>query len=159
MIKITILAIGKIKESYITAAIDEYRKRLSPHAKLEFVELSEEKTPDNPSAAERQAAVKEEGKKLLKRIPSVAYTFLLDLHGKEISSEELAAKLDKLQTAGSSQFCFIIGGPFGVSDELRAVSDCLSFSRLTFTHQMIRMLLTEQIYRAFKINRGEKYHW
>ena len=99
MIKITILAIGKIKESYITAAIDEYRKRLSPHAKLEFVELSEEKTPDNPSAAERQAAVNEEGKKLLKRIPSGAYTFLLDLHGKEISSEELAAKLDAKRAA------------------------------------------------------------
>lgn len=159
MIKITILAIGKIKEPYITAAIEEYRKRLSPHARLEFIELPEEKTTDDPSESQRQTAVKEEGKRLLKRIPAGACAFLLDLHGKEVSSEELAAKLAKLQTAGHSHFCFIIGGPFGVSDELRAVSDCLSFSRLTFTHQMIRMLLTEQLYRACKINRGEKYHW
>lgn len=159
MIKITVLAIGKIKEPYISAAINEYRKRLLPHARLEFTELPEEKTPDSPSETQRQTAVKEEGKRLLKRLPGGACTFLLDLHGKEISSEELAAKLAGLQTAGRSHFCFIIGGPFGVSDELRSISDCLSFSRLTFTHQMIRLLLIEQLYRACKINRGEKYHW
>ena len=158
--KITIVCAGKLKEKYLTAGISEFLKRLKPMAQVEILEVHEEKMPDNPSAAEKQQVLQKEGEKLLKLVPSGSYLFVLDVYGEELSSEELAERIDKLGVSGRSSLTFLIGGAFGLSKEVRQAADMkLSFSRLTFTHQMVRLLLVEQIYRAFKINRGEKYHW
>lgn len=158
--KITIVCAGKIKEKYLTAGINEFLKRLKPMAQVEVLEIHEEKMPDNPSAAEKEQVLQKEGEKLLKLVPSGSFLFVLDVYGKELSSEELAAKIDKLGLGGRSSLTFLIGGAFGLSREVRQAADMkLSFSQMTFTHQMVRLLLVEQIYRAFKINRGEKYHW
>lgn len=158
--KITIVCAGRLKEKYLTAGINEFLKRLKPMADVEIREIHEEKMPDSPSAAEKEQVLTREGEKLLKLVPTGSYLFVLDVFGKEKSSEELAAKIDALGVQGRSSLTFLIGGAFGLSKEVRAAADeLLSFSRLTFTHQMVRLLLVEQIYRAFKINRGEKYHW
>ena len=158
--KITIVCAGRLKEKYLTAGISEFLKRLKPMAQVEILEVHEEKMPDNPSAAEKQQVLQKEGEKLLKLVPSGSYLFVLDVYGEELSSEELAERIDKLGVSGRSSLTFLIGGAFGLSKEVRQAADMkLSFSRLTFTHQMVRLLLVEQIYRAFKINRGEKYHW
>ena len=158
--KITIVCAGKIKEKYLTAGISEFLKRLKPMAQVEILEVHEEKMPDNPSAAEKEQVLQKEGEKLLKLVPSGSYLFVLDVYGEELSSEELAERIDKLGVSGRSSLTFLIGGAFGLSREVRQAADMkLSFSRMTFTHQMVRLLLVEQIYRAFKINRGEKYHW
>lgn len=158
--KITIVCAGRLKEKYLTAGINEFLKRLKPMADVEIREIHEEKMPDSPSAAEKEQVLTREGEKLLKLVPAGSYLFVLDVFGKEKSSEELAAKIDALGIQGRSSITFLIGGAFGLSKEVRASADeLLSFSRLTFTHQMVRLLLVEQIYRAFKINRGEKYHW
>ena len=142
--KITIACVGKIKEKYLTAGIEEFSKRLTPFCKLETLAINGER----------------ETQRLLAIIPANSYVILLDVIGKQLSSPELAAKLDELALAGNSHITFVIGGAFGYTDALRKRADlALSFSKMTFTHQMIRLLLIEQIYRAFKISRGEKYHW
>lgn len=115
---------------------------------------------DNPSEAEKQQTLQQEGQRLLRQVPEGSYLFVLDVYGQQLSSEKLAAKLDSLALQGRSNITFLIGGAFGLSEEVRQAADFrLSFSPMTFTHQMIRLLLVEQIYRCFKINRGEKYHW
>ena len=158
--KITIVTAGKIKEKYLTAGIAEFTKRLTPFAKVEILEIGEEKMPDNPSEAEREKTLIQEGERLLRQVPKGSYLFVLDVYGRAYSSEELAARIDALGVAGSSHLTFLIGGAFGLSEAVRQAADeRISFSRMTFTHQMVRLLLVEQIYRAFKINRGEKYHW
>ena len=158
--KITIVCAGKIKEKYLSAGIAEFMKRLKPFAQVEIREIHEEKMPDSPSDAEKEQVLTREGEKLLKLVPEGSYLFVLDVFGKEKSSEELAASIDKLGLSGRSNITFLIGGAFGLSSEVRKAADeLLSFSRMTFTHQMVRLLLVEQIYRAFKISRGEKYHW
>ena len=158
--KITIACVGKIKEKYLTAGIEEFSKRLTPFCKLETLAINEERMPDNPSPAEKQQVLERETQRLLAIIPANSYVILLDVIGKQLSSPYLAAKLDELALAGNSHITFVIGGAFGYTDALRNRADlALSFSKMTFTHQMIRLLLIEQIYRAFKISRGEKYHW
>lgn len=158
--KITIACVGKIKEKYLTAGIEEFSKRLTPFCKLETLAINEERMPDNPSPAEKQQVLERETQRLLAIIPANSYVILLDVIGKQLSSPDLAAKLDELALAGNSHITFVIGGAFGYTDALRNRADlALSFSKMTFTHQMIRLLLIEQIYRAFKISRGEKYHW
>lgn len=158
--KITIACVGKIKEKYLTAGIEEFTKRLTPFCKLETLSINEERMPDNPAPAEKQQVLERETQRLLAVIPANSYVILLDVIGKQLSSPELAAKLDALALAGHSHITFVIGGAFGYTDALRQRADlALSFSKMTFTHQMIRLLLIEQIYRAFKISRGEKYHW
>lgn len=158
--RITVVCAGRIKEKYLSAGIAEFLKRLRPFAQVEIREVHEEKMPDNPSEAEKEQVLRREGEKLLKLVPSGSYLFVLDVHGREMSSEELASRIDGLGLSGRSNLAFLIGGAFGLSREVRAAADeRLSFSQLTFTHQMVRLLLVEQIYRAFKINRGEKYHW
>lgn len=158
--KITIACVGKIKEKYLTQGIDEFTKRLTPFCKLETLSINEEKMPDNPSPAEKEQVLDKETKRLMAIIPENSYVILLDVIGKQISSPELADKFDALALAGTSHITFVIGGAFGYTDALRKRADfALSFSKMTFTHQMIRLLLIEQIYRAFKISRGEKYHW
>lgn len=158
--KISIVAAGKIKEKYLRDGIAEFTKRLKPFTQIEFLEINEEKMKDNPSPAEKAAVLKAEGERLLKKVPAGSYLIVLDIVGKAISSEELSQKIDTLTLNGHSHITFLIGGAFGLSQEIRNRADeRISFSRMTFTHQMIRLLLIEQIYRAFKISRGEKYHW
>ena len=158
--KITIACVGKIKEKYLTAGIEEFTKRLTPFCKLETVAIGEEKMPDNPSAAEKEQVLARETQRLLAVLPDNSYVILLDVIGQQLSSPELAAKIDSLTLSGHSHLTFVIGGAFGYTDALRKRADFrISFSKMTFTHQMIRLLLVEQIYRAFKISRGEKYHW
>ena len=158
--KITIGAAGKIKEKYLTAGINEFLKRLGTFANVKIVEINEEKMKDNPSEAEKQQVLAAEGQRLLKQVPEGSYLFVLDVYGKAVSSEALSEKIQKLGLEGKSSITFLIGGAFGLSEEVRQAADFrLSFSPMTFTHQMIRLLLVEQIYRSFKIARGEKYHW
>lgn len=158
--KITVVTAGKIKEKYLTAGINEFLKRLGPFANVKIVEINEEKMKDNPSEAEKQQTLQQEGQRLLRQVPEGSYLFVLDVYGQQLSSEKLSAKLDSLALQGRSNITFLIGGAFGLSEEVRQAADFrLSFSPMTFTHQMIRLLLVEQIYRCFKINRGEKYHW
>ena len=158
--KITIISAGKLKENYLRDGIAEFSKRLRSFTQLCMIEINEEKMPEEPSEAEKQKILDAEGKRLLKQVPANDFLFVLDVYGKQLSSEELAEKIRSLALAGKSSMSFIIGGAFGLSEELRKAADiCISFSRMTFTHQMVKLLLVEQIYRSFKINRGEKYHW
>ena len=158
--KINIVAAGKLKEKYLSQGIAEFMKRLAPFAQVRILEIHEEKMPENPSAAEKEKVLAAEGGRLLHQVPAGSYLVVLDVYGEQKSSEELAARIDALGLQGRSNITFLIGGAFGLSAGVRAAADeRLSFSRMTFTHQMVRLLLVEQIYRAFKINRGEKYHW
>lgn len=158
--KITIACVGKIKEKYLTAGIEEFCKRLTPFCKLEIVAINEEKMPDDPTPATKQQVLEKETQRLMAIIPENSYVFLLDVIGKQLSSPELADKIDALALAGNSHLTFVIGGAFGYTDALRKRADfAISFSKMTFTHQMIRLLLVEQIYRAFMISSGRKYHW
>ena len=158
--KISIVFVGKIKEKYLTEGIAEFTKRLTPYCKLETIAIGEEKMPDNPSPAEKEQVLAKETERLLNAIPQNAHVVLLDLQGREVTSPQLADLFDEWSLAGKSHIAFVIGGAFGYTDALRKRADMRwSFSKLTFTHQMIRLLLVEQIYRAFKISRNEKYHW
>ena len=160
MNRIHIVAVGKIKEKYLTEGIREFVKRLGPLCRLEILEVDEERMPDDPSPAEKAKALAAEGERLLKKVPQSSYLIVLDVAGQAASSEQLAEKITMLGTAGHGDITCIIGGAFGLSPAVTgAARERLSFSRMTFTHQMIRLLLVEQIYRAFKIARGEKYHW
>ena len=155
-----VVCIGKLKDAYLRDGVAEFVKRMRPYGGIAITELNESKIGDKPSDADRKQVVVEEGERLLKAVPKNAYTVLLDVYGKTMSSEELAKTIAKLEVDGISDMAFIVGGAFGVSDELRkSVNYKLSFSPMTFTHQMVRLLLVEQIYRASKINRNEPYHW
>ena len=155
-----IVCIGKLKDAYLREGVAEFVKRMRPYGGITITELNESKIGDKPSDADRKQVVAEEGDRLLKAVPKNAYTVLLDVYGKTMSSEELAKTVSKLEVDGVSDMAFIIGGAFGVSDTLSQTSNYkLSFSPMTFTHQMVRLLLVEQIYRASKINRNEPYHW
>lgn len=156
---ITIVCIGKLKERYWTEAIQEYSKRLSKYCTLTINELKEEKAPDNPSAAEELAVKEAEGKNILKQIKKDAFVIVLEIKGKELTSEALAEKIEGLGIDGKSDVVFVIGGSIGLSEEVLARADFrLSFSKMTFPHQMMRVILLEQIYRSFKIIRNETYH-
>ena len=159
MIKITIACVGKLKEKYLRDAEAEFTKRLGAYCQLEIRCINEEKMPDNASLAEETQILERETDRVLKLIPEHSYVVLLDLKGKEISSPELGERLGQWMVEGVSHLTFVIGGPFGYTDKLRKRADFRwKFSPLTFTHQMIRILLLEQIYRGFKILRKEKYH-
>lgn len=158
--KIKIITIGKVKDQWIRTGIEEYLKRLTPYCKLEIIELSEEKLPENPSEAQVQQGLEKEGERLLKALSDEYHPILLDLHGKEWSSEKFSKQLDQWGVDGKSSLAFLIGGAFGLSDRVREkAKERLCLSPMTFTHTMTRLILIEQIYRAFKISRGEKYHW
>ncbi|MBY7145095.1 23S rRNA (pseudouridine(1915)-N(3))-methyltransferase RlmH [Virgibacillus sp. NKC19-3] len=157
--KIAILAVGKLKEKYLKQGIEEYLKRLSTYAKVEITEVADEKAPENLSEAEEQEVKRKEGERLLSKIGHDTYVITLEINGKKLSSEQLAAKMDKLATYGKSNIAFVIGGSLGISESVQKRSDlALSFSTLTFPHQMMRLILLEQIYRGFRIMRGEPYH-
>lgn len=158
--KIRIVAVGKLKEKYLREGVAEYEKRLAPFASVELRETREEYMVENPSEAQRQQTLAKEGERLLRLVPEKSYLIVLDVKGKLLSSEALAEELASLALQGQSDLTFLIGGAFGLSEAVRERADLrISFSPMTFTHQMVRLLLYEQIYRAFKINRGEKYHW
>lgn len=158
--KIRILAVGRLKEKYLKDGVAEYEKRLAPFASVELLEIGEERMPENPSEAEKEQALAKEGERLLRLVPEKSFLIVLDVQGKLLSSEALAEKISSLALDGRSDISFLIGGAFGLADAVRKRADLrLSFSPMTFTHQMVRLLLYEQVYRAFKINRGEKYHW
>lgn len=157
--KITILCVGKIKEIYFTMAIDEYSKRLTRYCKLDIIEVPDEKTPDDASEAIETQIKKTEGEKLLKNMKDGAYVIALAIEGDMLSSVDLAGKMEHLATMGSSHLIFVIGGSLGLSKEVLARADYkLSFSKMTFPHQMMRMVLLEQIYRAYRINSNQPYH-
>lgn len=155
-----VVCIGKLKDAYLRDGVAEFVKRMRPYGGITITELNESKIGDKPSDADRKQVVDDEGERLLKVVPKNAYTVLLDVYGKTMASEDLAKTVAKLEVDGVSDMAFIIGGAFGVSEALRqSVNYKLSFSPMTFTHQMVRLLLVEQIYRASKINRNEPYHW
>lgn len=159
MMNLTILCIGKLKERYWTEAVCEYSKRLSRYCDLTVEELKEEKAPQNPSPAEEETVKQEEGRRMLSRVKDQAYVVALDVKGKALSSQELAFQMEQLGVEGKSSVVFLIGGSLGLSEEVLSRADFrLSFSKMTFPHQMMRVILLEQIYRSFKIIRKETYH-
>ncbi len=156
---IKIIAVGKLKEKYLADAVSEYEKRLSRFAKLEIVQLPDVKIPDKATAAEEAAVLKAEGDKILEKIPQGAYVYALCVEGKQQSSEAFAQGLDALAISGKSDVCFIIGGSLGLDVRVKQRADMrLSFSKMTLPHMLMRVVLLEQIYRAFKINNNESYH-
>ena len=158
--KITILCVGKVKEKYFTGAIEEYAKRLSRYCKLDIVEVADEKTPDGASTALEEQIKQKEGERLLKYIPEDAYVCVLAIEGKQLTSEQLSEKIGELGVRGVSHIVFIIGGSLGLWESVVKKADfLLSFSKMTFPHQLIRVFLLEQLFRAFKISNNETYHW
>ncbi len=157
--KITILTVGKIKESYLKEAIAEYSKRLGRYCKLEIIEVADEKTPENASAAEEEAIREKEAARLLKYVRDDALLITLEIEGRQFSSEELARQIDTWGIQRKSHLQFVIGGSLGLGRSIRSRSDlALSFSRLTFPHQLMRVILLEQLYRSWRIISGEPYH-
>jgi 23S rRNA (pseudouridine1915-N3)-methyltransferase len=159
LVNISIISIGKLKEKYLKQGIDEYLKRLSAYAKVEIIELADEKAPENLSEADMVIVKDKEGRRILDKISDDTHVIALAIEGKQKSSEEFAANLDRLATYGKSKVAFVIGGSLGLSKEvMKRSNESLSFSKMTFPHPLMRLVLVEQIYRAFRINRGEPYH-
>lgn len=157
MMKIKIVCVGKIKEQYLKDGTEEYLKRISRFAKTEIIELPDEKIPDSPSDAQCATVLKSEGEKICKHLEG--YIIALCVEGTPVSSEELAGKISSVTLGGHSTITFVIGGSLGLDKSVKNSSDFkLSFSKMTFPHQLMRLILTEQIYRAFKINANESYH-
>lgn len=156
---ITVIGVGKIKEKYLKLGIDEFSKRLSKYCKLDIVELDDEKAPEKLSKKEMIMVKDKEGKRILSKIKDNSYVIALAIDGKNLSSEELADKISDLAVRGNSSITFVIGGSLGLSDEVMKRADYkLSFSKMTFPHQLMRLILLEQVYRAFRINNNEPYH-
>lgn len=159
MIHIDILCIGKLKETYLKDACDEYRKRLSKYCQLNIIELPEEKIPNNPSEKDVENVKVKEGKNIVSQIKKDSYKICLDLKGKQLSSEEFSNKIENISINFSGSITFIIGGSHGLSEDVLNISnELISFSKMTFPHQLFRVFLLEQIYRAFKIINNETYH-
>lgn len=159
MMRVTLLCIGKLKETYLKDGCDEYCKRLSPFCKLTLIELGEEKCCDSPSSAAIAEVIEKEGERIIAKIPNNSYVIPLCIEGKMIASTAFAQKIETIALSGKSAVTFIIGGSFGLSDKVKQLADLqLSISSMTFPHQLARMLLLEQVYRAFSILRNSKYH-
>lgn len=157
--QINIIYVGNIKDKYFSDAVKEYEKRLSAYCKVVNTEIKEAKIPENASAAQINKAIEEEGEKILSVLPQKSYKIALAVEGVMLSSEELAKKIDLSLTGGYSSISFIIGGAFGMSEKVKKSCDMmLSVSRMTFTHRMMRVIILEQIYRAYNILSGGKYH-
>lgn len=157
--KISIISVGKIKEKYLRDAIAEYSKRLSRYCKLEIIEVADEKTPDQASEALEDAIRDKEGERILKYIRDDMYVITLEIKGKMLTSEEFADKIESLGVQGKSSIAFVIGGSIGLGKEVLKRSDyALSFSKMTFPHQLMRVVLLEQVYRGYRIITGGPYH-
>ena len=159
MIDVKVICVGKLKEKFFAAAADEYVKRLGAYCKISVLELPEERLPDKPSQALIDAALEKEGERILAKIPGGAAVIALCVEGQTLSSEALAKKIETWTVQGSSQFVFLIGGSFGMHPSVKAKAALrLSMSPMTFPHHLARVMVLEQIYRAFKINEGSSYH-
>ena len=159
MLQITIACVGKIKEKYLTMGLAEYEKRLSGYCRLNWIEVPDEKTPEEASVSEETEIRDREGNRLLKRMPGNAYIITLALNGRQLDSLQLSGRIDALSLNGHSHLVFVIGGSLGLSNAvLRRADESWSFSALTFPHQLMRLILLEQLYRAFRISRNEPYH-
>lgn len=157
--QIRLICVGKLKEKYWQDAVKEYLKRLTSYAKVEIIEVPEERIQESPSKAEIQQALVKEGEYITRQIPPNSYVVLLAIQGKMLSSEKLSEFMGQLTLEGKSKVVFIIGSSHGIAQEIQQKSDfLLSFSLLTFPHQLMRVILLEQIYRSFKILKGEPYH-
>ena len=157
--KITVLAAGKIREKFYSEAAAEYVKRLGRYAKTEILEVADEPTPENASAKEEEQIRGKEGGRILAKIPDGAYVIALAIEGKAMDSVAFSEKIQTLGLGGVSHICFIIGGSLGLSEAvLKRADEQISFSKMTFPHQLMRVILLEQIYRGFRIARGEPYH-
>ncbi|EMI11406.1 23S rRNA (pseudouridine(1915)-N(3))-methyltransferase RlmH [Anoxybacillus ayderensis] len=159
LVNIYIIAVGKLKEKYLKQGIEEYTKRLSSYAKIDIIEVADEKAPEQLSEQQMELVKKKEGERILGKVTDDMHVIALAIEGKMMSSEQFAQTLDRLATYGKSKVAFVIGGSLGLSDDvMKRANESLSFSKMTFPHQLMRLILTEQIYRAFRINRGEPYH-
>lgn len=158
MINVTVLAVGKLKESYLRDGCGEYVKRLGAYAKVNTIEITEEKCSDNPSDSEIQNVIKKEGERIIKKIPKGAVVIPLCIEGREYDSREFSALIENISLS-SSHICFVIGGSFGLDVEVKALGKVkLSFGKMTLPHQLARMVLLEQVYRALSISNNSKYH-
>lgn len=156
---INIIAVGKIKEKYIQEGIKEFSKRLSRYCNLKIIEVDDEKAPENLSEKEMDTVKQKEGEKILSKIPQNSFIISLEIQGREISSEELSKKMEDIMVSGINDITFIIGGSLGLADEVRSISNFkLSFSKMTFPHQLMRLILLEQVYRGWRIMKNEPYH-
>ncbi len=156
---ITVVTVGKLKEKYLKMGIDEFTKRLGSYAKVNIVEVPDEKAPESLSDADMEIVKKKEAERILAKIGSDTYVIALAIEGKMKTSEELAADLESLMTYGRSKVAFVIGGSLGLHDSvIKRADELLSFSKMTFPHQMMKLILLEQVYRAFRIMKGEPYH-
>lgn len=156
---ISVIAVGKVKEKYLKQGMEEYLKRLSAYAKVEIIEVADEKAPETLSESETEQVKQKEGERILAKLHPDTYVIALAIEGKMQTSEQFSAHLDQLATYGKSKIAFLIGGSLGLSREvLKRADETLSFSKMTFPHQLMRLILLEQVYRAFRIMRGEPYH-
>ncbi|MBE0450340.1 MAG: 23S rRNA (pseudouridine(1915)-N(3))-methyltransferase RlmH [Clostridia bacterium] len=157
--KITVITVGKIKEKHFTAAIDEYAKRLTKYCNMMMIEVPDEKAPENLSDREMVQVKDKEGERILSKIKDTQYVITLEIKGKQATSEEFSEQLSLLGLSGQSDIVFIIGGSLGLSDQvIKRSNHALSFSKMTFPHQLMKVVLLEQIYRAFRIQKNEPYH-
>lgn len=157
--KVTVISVGKIKEKYLKLGIAEFEKRLSKYCKLNLIEVSDEKTAENMSQTEEKILKGKEGERILKNIKPSAYVIALAIDGKQRSSEELSEWISQLAVQGNSHFVFVIGGSIGLANVVMERANAkLSFSKMTFPHQMMKLILLEQIYRSYRIMNGEPYH-
>ncbi|MBR3737890.1 MAG: 23S rRNA (pseudouridine(1915)-N(3))-methyltransferase RlmH [Eubacterium sp.] len=157
--KVNIIAVGKLKEKYLSAACDEYLKRLKAFAKTQIIEIGEYRCSENPSSSEIETVKEKEGEQILAKIPKGSYVIPMCIEGNQLSSEEFSKKIQDVSLDGTGDFTFIIGGSFGLSDEVKKAGNLkLSFGKITLPHQLMRVVLLEQIYRAFSIMNNSKYH-
>lgn len=157
--KVKIIAVGKIKENYLKDGIAEYSKRMTRFAKFEIIELADEKTPDNASAIQNQQIMEKEGERILTKISERDYVIILAIEGSQLSSEDFSQVIIDATLRGYSDIVFVIGGSLGLADKVKKRANfCLSFGLLTLPHQLMRLVLSEQIYRAFMIQQGSPYH-
>ena len=160
MIGINIICVGKLKEKYLKDAIDEYSKRLSKYCNLNIIDIQDEKLPGKVNDSIAKDIKQKECTKILNAIKKDSYVMALDLRGKQFTSEEFSKKIDEVPVKGFSNITFIIGGTLGLTEEvLNSANEFISFSKMTFPHQLIRVFLLEQVFRAFKISNNETYHW
>lgn len=159
MIKVNIIAVGKLKEKYLSDACNEYTKRLGAFTKVSITEINEERCADNPSPAEINNVIAKEGQRIIAKIPKGSYVIPMCIEGTQMSSPEFSKHIENVGVKGYGEITFVIGGSFGLSDEVKNMGNTkLSFGKLTLPHQLMRVVLLEQIYRAFTITAGTKYH-
>lgn len=157
--KITVITVGKLKEKFFREAVSEYEKRLGRYCKLEMRETADEKTPEGASGTETEQILEKEGERILKLLPDSAYVVTLEIDGRKFTSEGFAGEIERLGVNGISHIVFVIGGSLGLHNSIKRRADlAVSFSDMTFPHQLMRVVLLEQIYRAFRIINGEPYH-